>query len=1569
MSLTFRRGRAAAATAAVALLAGSLLVGPLSIAAQAAPVTTESDFRSALAALPCSTGPYVIEIDQDITFSTAGDPVYTCSDDLTIQSTAGNHFSVDGSGVAGTRFLDASASAGTLTVTDLTVTGFSVSVTGDSTTVAGGAITAGGPVTIEDSTFTANAVSTTGDDDVARGGAVYAAGALTVSDSTVSNNSATVNGGDSNLAEGGAFYSDHSVTDTGSSFASNSVSAVGCTASSANGGAIGSVASGPTAVDLTDSSFDGNHGTADNQSNGGAVYAHGELYATGATFTNNTTTVTGPTGLATGGAIAVPNARVDVRESTFTGNSATATGSAFAEAHGGAISAYGDSYVVDSTLTNNSVAGSAGGFGATVSGGAIYGVQSLSIFRSLLQGNSANSSGSAVNSVEGGAIATHDTLTAYNVTATGNVASSSVADTTTGGAFSAHSAHITFSVLTDNSAELGSQAEGFDGLVLASVFTHAATGTDNCYFSNSTVSVGYNFDDDESCAATTGTDLGNGADPMLGALADNGGLTLTMQPQAGSPLIDTIPSGVCPLLLLNYTDSGTDARGVSRSGADCDTGSVEVLPDQTFDIVTPAGTIHGTVSNSTGVSGAAYVDPATLTPIAPAGVSLPYGALSFTVAVPVDGWSAAIVLDLPGAVDQLWKQGASAWTQVTGASVVGTQITYTLTDGAAGDSDGTANSVIVDPVAPALVLTGSDAAFRTAVGNLANGSSGCDGSSHVIEIPSDITFANAGDPIYDCPDDLTIRSTAGNHFTVDGSGVADTRFLDASGSAGTITIEDLTITGFGLTNVADFETVYGGAIVSGGDITITDSTFANNTLKAEGDSVGAEGGAIYASVNVTVTDSVFTNNTAWTSGGAAGSSYGGAIASTADVGATGSTFTGNTAGPNDYGTSGGGALASSAGSVNVATSTFIGNMATSPTGPANIALGGAIYSYTAAEADDSEFTNNSTDATGTVVSTAAGGALFSPDDVDVWRSTFVSNSVTIASAPTAFVGGGAVASESSTSFLASTATGNSASDSLGAVNSLGGAIYTATGLALTSTLVGNSADTGSQLRSGTFSVIGSIFADAAGAGDNCAIGTLGTAEANFDDDESCAPTAGTNIGSGLDPELGALGDNGGPTRTMVPDTGSPLLDGIGSAVCSTAMTIPPASTDQRGIARNVGSAACDIGAVERLAPITFTLFDGGANAMGTVTVTNAQSLDSHSWSDASSYSPTPPAAQTFPFGIYHFSLGVPSVDAWPVGIHIDTPSAITELWKDNGGWSQVSGATISGTSIDYTVTNNGSLDASSDLATITDPVAPAFATTTAFTVSTPGGGTITGSVDGASCMDSTSLTASAVSGSSSPTPPAGYTFPYGVFSYGVCVPASGDSVTVTLTLPSAMTSLWKVDSAWAQVSGATISGSTVTYTVTDGGPLDTDPTPGHITDPVGAAFATTTAFTVDTPGGTINGTVAGASCIDDAALTATAVTASYSPAPPSNLSLPFGVFSYGVCVPAAGDSVTVTLTLPSPATSLWKVESAWAEVTGAAISGTTISYTVTDGGTLDTDSTPGHIIDPVGAAIAASFTG
>lgn len=64
------------------------------------------------------------------------------------------------------------------------------------------------------------------------------------------------------------------------------------------------------------------------------------------------------------------------------------------------------------------------------------------------------------------------------------------------------------------------------------------------------------------------------ADPLLGALGDNGGATPTLLPATGSAAIDTGTNTGCPV---------TDQRGVARpQGPTCDIGAVEVQPDVIF---------------------------------------------------------------------------------------------------------------------------------------------------------------------------------------------------------------------------------------------------------------------------------------------------------------------------------------------------------------------------------------------------------------------------------------------------------------------------------------------------------------------------------------------------------------------------------------------------------------------------------------------------------------------------------------------------------------------------------------------------------------------------------------------------------------------------------------------------------------------------------------------------------------------------------------------------------------------------------------------------------------------------
>jgi hypothetical protein len=89
-------------------------------------------------------------------------------------------------------------------------------------------------------------------------------------------------------------------------------------------------------------------------------------------------------------------------------------------------------------------------------------------------------------------------------------------------------------------------------------------------------------------------------------------------------------------------------------------------------------------------------------------------------------------------------------------------------------------------------------------------------------------------------------------------------------------------------------------------------------------------------------------------------------------------------------------------------------------------------------------------------------------------------------------------------------------------------------------------------------------------------GSITSAGYNLIDDNTCGtPGTGDIIGQGA--QLGALGDNGGPTQTELPASSSPAAGAIPSSVCSASGV----STDQRGVARGAGTGGtCTIGAVE-----------------------------------------------------------------------------------------------------------------------------------------------------------------------------------------------------------------------------------------------------------------------------------------------------------------------------------------------------------------------------------------------------
>jgi hypothetical protein len=96
----------------------------------------------------------------------------------------------------------------------------------------------------------------------------------------------------------------------------------------------------------------------------------------------------------------------------------------------------------------------------------------------------------------------------------------------------------------------------------------ASGGTNNC--KPAAVASGHNIEDDAE--GQCGFDMA-GVNPLLQALADNGGPTKTMALGAGSPAIDAAGPGGCV--------EGVDQRGIARpqpGGGLCDLGAFELVP-------------------------------------------------------------------------------------------------------------------------------------------------------------------------------------------------------------------------------------------------------------------------------------------------------------------------------------------------------------------------------------------------------------------------------------------------------------------------------------------------------------------------------------------------------------------------------------------------------------------------------------------------------------------------------------------------------------------------------------------------------------------------------------------------------------------------------------------------------------------------------------------------------------------------------------------------------------------------------------------------------------------------------
>jgi hypothetical protein len=272
-------------------------------------------------------------------------------------------------------------------------------------------------------------------------------------------------------------------------------------------------------------------------SDGYAYYEGGGIASDSGSLAIATTVVSGNTGSTGGGGVYAhidADGAVDISDSEFTGNDTN-----FGDAGGGGAEiVHTGTSIRASTVSGNSAVGSGGGI-------LFHNHYYASDFENLtVSGNSAAAAGGGI------ALDAQNDGTELNfVTLTGNTASA-------GGGLNAYYANAIGAPTIANSVIAGnSGGNDFEGNLDNTSLSFSAIGTENAVFNDG------------------GGNLFN-VDPMLGALADNGGTTQTHLPLAGSPLIDAADPAFAP-------PPTTDQRGQPRvSGGRADMGAVEATAAQ-----------------------------------------------------------------------------------------------------------------------------------------------------------------------------------------------------------------------------------------------------------------------------------------------------------------------------------------------------------------------------------------------------------------------------------------------------------------------------------------------------------------------------------------------------------------------------------------------------------------------------------------------------------------------------------------------------------------------------------------------------------------------------------------------------------------------------------------------------------------------------------------------------------------------------------------------------------------------------------------------------------------------------
>ncbi|HKO54822.1 MAG TPA: Calx-beta domain-containing protein [Thermoanaerobaculia bacterium] len=555
-----------------------------------------------------------------------------------------------------------------------------------------------------------------------------------------------------------------------------------------------------------------------------------------------------------------------------------------------------------------------------------------------------------------------------------------------------------------------------------------------------------------------------------------------------------------------------------------------------------------------------------------------------------------------------------------------------------------AASIVVDSLADTTAPGDGDCTLREALNNANTDSDTTGGDCVAGQDAADvITFSVTGSIVtgsrLDVLDGVSINGPGQAQLTINGADSHRVFYLYAPGDS--VTISNLTITGGAISNapgagIASFSTgltldhvtlssndapggVGGGLFAAGGGaVSVLTSTLTGNT--------SASGGAIYLanSGGATITDSDITGNDSANDGG------GITLYMYAAVSITGTTISGNDAGccgggiaglarsvmlddvdllNNTAVSSGGGAHIDTADGVSIFDSRVTGNQASNDAG-LFLRLYGGSFGQKRSKAKKAKpagvlpptFSNATiidTTISGNIAANSAGG-VFLYNGTNLIQKSTVSGNTAVSAGGGIYLYSGDLQLENSTV----------ANNSVSGAGSAGGGIFSYQGLDIRhATISGNTAGgSGGNIYIDNISdpttMRNSIVANGTaptdpdihttGAPVNASYSLIETTSANV-------VTDATDI-TGVDPQLGPLQNNGGPTMTMLLALSSPAVNSGDPAFA------PPPTTDQRGLPR-VAGGRIDMGALElqagtiQFGASNYPVSEGGGSAIITITRT------------------------------------------------------------------------------------------------------------------------------------------------------------------------------------------------------------------------------------------------------------------------------------------------------------------------------------------------------------------------------